>query len=72
MVVDQLIRAAPSRDRNISIVLAGQSLESKWPATAIGSSASRTMIEATSTMRLAGSNPLQIPSDQKCYPCPRN
>jgi len=30
------------------------------------------MISATSTTRLAGSNPLQIPSDRKCYLCLRN
>src|SRR5579872_1161193 len=51
--------------------LARPSASSK-PTTAVGSSASWTMISATSTTRLAGSNPLQIPSDRKCYLCLRN
>jgi hypothetical protein len=45
--------------------------ESNKPTSGFGSSALWIMISDISTTRPAGSNPLQIPSDQKCYLCRR-
>jgi hypothetical protein len=45
--------------------------ESNKPTSGFGSSALWIMISDTSTTRPAGSNLLQIPSDQKCYLCRR-
>src|SRR6185312_13693908 len=50
---------------------AGRLTASSKSTTAFGSQASWIMISDISTTRLAGSNPLQIPSDQKCYLCRR-
>jgi len=44
---------------------------SNKPMSGFGSSALWIMISDISTTRPAGSNPLQIPSDQKCYLCRR-
>ena len=45
--------------------------ESNKPTSGFGSSALWIMISDISTTRPAGSNPLQIPSGQKCYLCRR-
>jgi putative transposase len=56
---------------NLSQVFAGQTVGIKQTEDRIWLVSSWIMILGTSTMRPAGSNPLHIPSSQKCYLCLR-
>jgi putative transposase len=57
---------------NLRLVFAGQTVGIKQTDERIWLVSFMDYDLATSTTRLAGSNPLQIPSDQKGYPCLQN